>query len=91
MTKPYEEIIEQHGTGTKFVVRTFEDSVDEDELVWHRDERDRKIKVLSDTGWQIQFDDELPISINRVTEIPKMVYHRLIKGDGALVIEIEEI
>ena len=72
-------------------IRSFDESVDESELVWHRDERDRKITVISDTGWQIQFDDEMPISINRVTEIPKMVYHRLIKGDGALVIEIEEI
>lgn len=33
MTKPYEEVVEQHGTGTKFVIRTFEDSLEEDELV----------------------------------------------------------
>ena len=84
---PYTNIYNSDGSFT----RVFNEDVDESELVWHRDERDRKIKVLSDTGWQIQFDDELPISINRVTEIPKMVYHRLIKGDGALVIEIEEI
>ena len=87
MGKPYVNTYNSDGS----FIRSFDESVDESELVWHRDERDRKIKVLSDTGWQIQFDDELPISINRVTEIPKMVYHRLIKGDGALVIEIEEI
>ena len=87
MVTPYVNVYNSDGS----FIRTFDESVDESQLVWHRDEKDRKISVISDTGWQIQFDDEMPISINRVTEIPKMVYHRLIKGDGALVIEIEEI
>ena len=87
MSKPYTNVYNSDGSFT----RIFNEDVDESELVWHRDERDRKITVVSDTGWQIQFDNELPIDINRVTEIPKMVYHRLIKGDGALVIEIEEL
>ena len=85
--KPYTNVYNSDGSFT----RIFNEDVDESELVWHRDERDRKITVVSDTGWQIQFDNELPIDINRVTEIPKMVYHRLIKGDGALMIDMEEL
>ena len=87
MSKPYTNVYNSDGSFT----RIFNEDVDESELVWHRDERDRKITVVSDTGWQIQFDNELPIDINRVTEIPKMVYHRLIKGDGALMIDMEEL
>ena len=87
MVKPYTNVYNSDGSFT----RIFNEDVDESELVWHRDERDRKITVVSDTGWQIQFDNELPIDINRVTEIPKMVYHRLIKGDGALMIDMEEL
>ena len=85
--KPYTNVYNSDGSFT----RIFNEDVDESELVWHRDERDRKITVVSDTGWQIQFYNELPIDINRVTEIPKMVYHRLIKGDGALMIDMEEL
>ena len=87
MSKPYTNVYNSDGSFT----RIFNEDVDESELVWHRDERDRKITVVSDTGWQIQFDNELPIDINRVTEIHKMVYHRLIKGDGALMIDMEEL
>ena len=48
MTKPYkEEILEQHGTGKMFKVRTFEHTVDDSELVWHRDKRHRTVHVLS--------------------------------------------
>ena len=90
MTKPYEEIVEQHGTGTKFVIRTFEESVDSNELVWHRDREHRTVHVLSGRGWELQHDDELPIQLNQGEEyyIPKMTYHRLIKGKDNLVVRI---
>ena len=71
--------------------RIFDKSVDEEELVWHRDRRDRVIDVVSNDGWMIQFDDQLPVSINTVTEIPRMVYHRLIKGEGNLILDIIEL
>ena len=84
--KPYVNTYNSDGSFT----RVFNEDVDESELVWHRDERDRKIEVFSGTGWKIQFDNELPVDINTVGEIPSMVYHRLIKGQGKLVLEITE-
>ena len=86
MVKPYDQIYNPDGTFT----RIFDPSVSEDDLVWHRDYENREIKVLWNSGWMIQFDNELPVSINSVMRIPKMTYHRLIKGDGWLVLEIKE-
>ena len=53
MTKPYEQIIEQHGTGTKFIVRTFEDSVDEDELVCDQPISELKAEQTLSRGHQV--------------------------------------
>ena len=91
MTKPYEEIVEQHGTGTKFVIRTFDESVDSNELVWHRDRESRQVHVLSGRGWELQHDDALPIELNIGEDyyIPEMTYHRLIKGEDNLVVRIK--
>ena len=91
MTKPYEEIIEQHGTGTKFVIRTFLASVEEDELVWHRDHESRHVHVLEGKEWKLQHDDALPIELNTGEDhyIPKMTYHRLLKGKGKLVVRFK--
>ena len=72
-------------------IRIFEADTDEKDLVWHRDERDRVMEVVHNTGWMIQFDNELPVDINSVKEIPRMVYHRLIKGKGNLIVEIAEL
>ena len=94
MTNPYkEEIQEQQGTGRRYVLRTFDESVEQDDLVWHRDTTSRKVHVLSGSEWKIQHDDALPIDleIGREYYIPKMQYHRLIKGEGNLVIRIENI
>ncbi len=91
-TKPYsEEVIEQHGTGTKFIIRTFTDSVEEEELVWHRDRESRKVHVLKGREWKLQHDDTLPIELNIGEDhyIPKMTYHRLIKGKDDLVVRIQ--
>ena len=91
MTKPYrEEVRDQHGTGIKYVIRTFENSVLDNELVWHRDRDSRIVSVLNGSGWELQHDDELPIQLNQGEEyyIPKMTYHRLIKGQGNLVVRI---
>ena len=91
MTKPYrEEVRDQHGTGIKYVIRTFENSVLDNELVWHRDRDSRIVSVLNGSGGKLQHDDELPIQLNQGEEyyIPKMTYHRLIKGKDNLVVRI---
>jgi len=72
------------------IVRTFSQNIDEDELVWHRDQKDREVTVLEQTDWQFQFDDELPRVLKDVIFIPKNTYHRLIKGTGELTISILE-
>ena len=94
MTKPYtEEILEQHGTGEKYILRTFHEDVDVEELVWHRDRRTRKITPLVTNDWPLQFDDRPPFKLQPGVEVViiKETYHRLLKGDGKLVVRIKEI
>lgn len=88
--KPYHDQYCYEGNHDRFI-RSFEADTDDGDLVWHRDTRDRIIEVVHDTGWMIQFDDEMPVSINSVSEIPRMVYHRLIKGEGNLILDITEL
>lgn len=73
-------------------VRTFREDVPEDELVWHRDHEDRMMTVLECGEWYFQFDNELPkkLSVGDTIEIKKMIYHRLIKESGRLIIKIVE-
>ena len=88
--KPYRDDYCWKGNHDRFV-RSFDADIDENELVWHRDTRDRIIEVVWNTGWKIQFDNELPVDINSVKGIPRMVYHRLIKGEGNLILDIIEL
>ena len=75
-----------------FILREFQHDVDEDELIWHRDKSDREIAVMSGFNWKLQMDNELPEELKqgRVYHINKMVYHRLIKGSGKLLLKIKE-
>ena len=72
--------------------RRFEGKVEESDLVWHRDANDRQIKVVEGQGWQLQFDNELPVELvkDETYFIASETYHRLIKGQGELVLEIIE-
>ena len=42
--------------------------------------------------WQLQLDNQLPVLLEGKKEykIPKYMYHRVIKGEGKLVVEIEK-
>ena len=82
--KPYTDIIEADGT----VSRLFSASTKPEVLKWHMDDEDRVIKVLGKTNWQFQFEDQLPVSLNRPIFIKRHQWHRLIKGDGPLMISI---
>ena len=64
---------------------------DSEELKWHRDEEDRIVEVCHDTNWFLQMDNELPkrILVGEQYEIPRGIYHRLIKGDGDLKVKIK--
>lgn len=72
--------------------RIFEKDVFDEELVWHRDRRDRDVYVLESNGWKFQFDNEVPFELEEgdTLHIRKMDYHRIIKGFGRLVLKIEE-
>ena len=64
-----------------------------EEFVWHRDREKRRVTVLEGEGWQFQFEMKLPMLLReeQIFEIPKMMYHRLIKGKTDLVLRIETI
>ena len=72
--------------------RTFSPDVDSDELKWHQDLNDRKITVIEDGGWSFQMEDDLPNKLSSAEQfyIPKFVWHRVIKGEGTLIVEIQE-
>lgn len=88
MINPYIDL----DLGDGLIHRYFLDIVEELDLIWHRDERDREVKVLYGKNWQFQFDNELPFDLieGNIVNIPAMVYHRIIKGDGPLELLIQE-
>lgn len=85
--KPYKQIHLK-----EYILREFDESVDESELIWHRDKKDRTIRVKGGQGWQLQLDNELPkdLVIGEQYTIPKEEYHRVIKGEDNLILEIFE-
>jgi len=75
-----------------FFIRQFDENVEQDELVWHRDHHSRHVDVLEGEGWQFQFDNHLPFKIvagDHFT-IKENEYHRLIKGSSKLKLRITE-
>lgn len=86
LNRPYS----QSETGTT-LYREFLETVDEEELVWHRDRRDREVELLEPTDWMFQFDNEIPFLIKDKIFIPRETYHRLIKGTQNLRIKINEL
>jgi len=83
---PYAEVY----TSSNTIHRRFLHEVDDEDLCWHRDEQDREVRVLEGSNWKLQLDNQLPIVLEHgnVYGIPKEKYHRLIKGDKDLVVEI---
>lgn len=71
--------------------RVFSSEVNPLDLKWHWDEEDRIIKALEKTDWLIQFDNDIPKLIEGEIFIPKGVYHRVIKGNGDLRIEVQKL
>lgn len=84
---PFEQVTQDHK-----IVRTFNQDVDDDELKWHQDLKDRWVTILQSEGWEFQMDNGLPNKMNVGDKIfiPKFAWHRVIKGNGDLVVSIEE-
>ena len=82
-----EEKIDQYN-----FIRTFPADVDEMDLILHADKENRIITVLEGNGWKFQFDEELPIEMTKGKSISilKGVIHRVIKGNGPLVIKLQK-
>ena len=74
------------------IYRTFTPDVESEELKWHQDLKDRKVTIIEDGGWQFQMENFLPnkLSVAEQIFIPKLVWHRVIKGSGKLIVEVEE-
>ena len=72
--------------------RIFREHTDENELVWHRDRKNRTVKIIECNGWKFQQDNKLPIELHAgdTIKINANEYHRVIKGTGSLVVEITE-
>jgi hypothetical protein len=70
------------------VERHFSSSIDDVELMWHRDAEGRIISSTIKTNWKIQLEDELPRVIEGEVFIEEGRWHRLIKGDGDLILKI---
>jgi len=85
---PYLELLMHDGKK----MRTFSLDVPEIELVWHQDEHDRKVDVMSGEGWQFQYDNEIPFKLNKgdTFTIESMRYHRVVKGTTPLILLIDE-
>lgn len=88
MVKPYTQ---SQISNNKFE-RIFREHTDDSELVWHRDHKDRTVKVVECNGWKFQADNKLPVEMQPgdVIKIKAREYHRIHKGSGSLVVEITE-
>jgi quercetin dioxygenase-like cupin family protein len=86
--KPYINI----ETTSTYIIREFNENIDPIELKWHRDLNARKITVLNGEGWYFQRDNELPFELKEGVSIfiPRLQWHRMIKGNINLKIKIEE-
>ena len=72
-------------------LREFEESVDTDDLEWHRDREDRIVEVIGETDWELQMDNQLPQRMTGKIFIPKEVWHRVIKGKNELKVKITKL
>ena len=84
MELPYEE----KQISDRNFIREFKQNTDSGDLTWHRDRESRIVVSKYPTNWTIQLDNQLPRNLNEKVLIPMGMWHRLIKGDGDLTIEI---
>lgn len=88
---PYADVFTDRFNVNHFT-RVFLENIKEEELVWHRDKQDRVVFVVKGEGWKLQMDNKLPEELvkGKTYVIKKMDYHRIIKGQGELILDIEE-
>ena len=86
--KPYN----QKNLNNGVFLRTFSKDILSEELVWHRDHYDRIVEVLEGDNWEIQFENQLPQTLNVGEEyvISAYTYHRIKRGTTDLKVKIQE-
>ena len=77
--------------GNNEYLREFDEDVDSHELEWHRDREDRIVEIIKNEDWLFQFDNQLPILLEKKIFIPRETYHRVIKGNGKLIVKITKL
>jgi len=87
MSFPFKE----KSLGKNQYIREFEETVDSHELEWHKDREDRIVEILQNEDWEFQMDNELPVVMTGSFFIPKETYHRVIKGNGKLIVKITKL
>ena len=90
---PFREEILEDNKKYVLVKREFENNLSSEELVWHRDREDRDIILKEGAGWYIQYDNKLPILMEKEINysIPKETWHRIInKNNTKLIIEVKK-
>lgn len=85
--KPYKETALDYNQ----YIREFSPDVDNHELEWHLDRENRIVDVIQNDGWEFQLDNQLPIHLDKTIFIPKETYHRVIKGNGKLIVKITKL
>lgn len=73
------------------IYREFSSDINELDLIWHKDAKDRIVEALEPTDWLFQFDNQLPVSFEEPIFIPREHIHRTIKGTGTLKLKITEL
>lgn len=72
-------------------IREFSSDTTSTELIWHKDKENRIVEVLKNENWCYQIDNELPKKLEGKIFIPKETYHRVIKGNGNLLVKITKL
>ncbi len=87
-TNPYKDKMLNESTR----IRSFSSTASEDHLIWHRDRQNRIVEVIHSNGWRFQRDDSVPalLSSGDILEIAANEWHRIIKGEGDLIVKITE-
>ena len=87
--KPYKDL----EVTEEYIIREFDENIDPIELLWHRDNEDRMVEILEcGEGWGFQFDDGLPFELEPNTSIfiLRHDWHRVVKGEGTLLLKIHK-
>jgi len=84
------KIYKEREISNNIFVREFPSFTNPNQLKWHMDDEDRIITCQIPTNWQIQLENQLPVPLNMPIFIERHQWHRLIKGEGPLILKIKK-